>query len=353
MTRHVIERISSYTLGNEYSEKEFLSREIGLDITTISSDELIRIVRGTHKLNQRTVVVGEGSQLESVLRSVPPDSIILIQISDESCFPRRHFLAGHPAIHWTFRHYSTRPASIVDVFFSALGYLRDNYWSFRSLRQLSGALVELFKYQSRARKIRTQNRNRTTILPLGYTNKFADEFAQKFSITRGESLLSWACREPSTHPLRPQLVGFVGAPGRLQRSALLRVLDKTSEHSLTAAIHSPRWLGHTNELPTAADYIDVLLQVQFGACPPGQIANESFRTMESAICGAMPVSLRVSLTQGTRDPFDWFGKRFWSWRSAVASMKQDKFSSEELHSLLLRMKEFLDSVNLELTVQRG
>lgn len=310
--------VPAFTLETTFSEWEFLSRELNLEIQSVSVDQLLGRVRENFAMGQRTVIVGSGAGLANLMDVLPRASIIMVQVSDENFAPHRFFLYGHPAVHVIIRNYGVEPAPPWMLVRAAFGYARDNLARPKKIRILFSTFRELYKHRSRAREIRKLAGNSLITFPLGYTNKFCAEYSTRFKLLGRQSLIQHriSVQRASAGSHRKILMSFIGAPGRIQREALFHVFRNSSKHVMLVPVIRDSWLGHDGAAPSASDYVETFLNSWFVACPPGTIANESFRTVEAQVCGAEPIGLTVCLTQGTIDPVHSGFVRVYSWSHA-------------------------------------
>jgi len=92
-------------------------------------------------------------------------------------------------------------------------------------------------------------------------------------------------------------VSFRGARGQLQRRTGVHLAARVPGAEIPAPASS--FSGNGDVLDADA-YVDLMARSRFALCPPGYSANESYRTFEALLCGALPTMLSTAVSQGTR-----------------------------------------------------
>ena len=300
------------------SEYEFLRREIGVEWTRVTASELRNAIRTAAQSGGRTAIVMSDVSLYShVLASAPAGAVVVILVSDEAYRPSALRLAREQSVAAIFRNYSVHPAAPMLWLFAVTGFLRESrdfgvsWWD--TLRLLKTGLA----IGARVRRWHRDARVPVTEFPLGYTNMFCHA-ATSLSTTPSTTGSLFDLRLAFA-PERGTLVSFSGQLGQPQRQvglALARRLPNSDVQWTTGS-----WGGGGTGAAGVA-YVKLLCSSRFALCPPGAVSNESFRTCEAAICGALPVGLSTCISQGAKlSPWERHAIDAPSWTQALAAME--------------------------------
>jgi hypothetical protein len=333
---------TAYSLWEPGAESEFLRRELSVVVQQYTEEEIVRAVSRNFSDGNRTLLYVHRNDklLGTVLGSAPAESLVLLLMSDENykCEPG---IVDYPSVHHLYRQYSldlATHAQFARSFFAVCGdfFVARKNARWGDLPRLAWAVV--LGAQARGRlKGWQRRRSKITEIPLGYTSKFCHSFLD----TQGTpayagSLLSRALAPETTRSLT---VSFRGSPASLQRELGLRLLSGLGGSAFDVLSNSG-WLGHSGDGSLDTAYVAGLMNSQYVAAFPGWGANESFREMESLLCGGLPIRLCRALTQTTnprRGENEDIGLCFPSYRAAYGWV--ETASREER---VKRVKSWLD-----------
>jgi len=176
--------------------------------------------------------------------------------------------------------------------------------------------------RTRGRVSRQKERNRyTTHLPLGYTSVFAQEFLSELGYSDNQASLLCPLTQEVVAQNRSDRtwLTFQGDEGQWQRITGLAYSRGIPESVVTAM--NDGWLGHGKPNSAyEASYCRQMLTSRYVLCPPGYVANETFRLAESLICQSVPVGLNAVVNQGLElNQMFRRGVFGWSWSEVVST----------------------------------
>lgn len=122
--------LEALSLDSHLSESEFLARELGICLYTKSETQLVRLVAKRSSAGKRTIlVVSDWLAISKVLPILPPDSVIVLLLSDEAYRCKPSIFETESDTH-IFRNYSIERLDSKAVLAFLLGTLRDlsKYW---------------------------------------------------------------------------------------------------------------------------------------------------------------------------------------------------------------------------------
>ena len=293
-------RIAAWSVEAPASEAEFLRREIGLDITVATPDQIARVAQR----QPTAVVVSEPDPYLDLVRDAPPGSLVLFMISDEGYSPDRLALVdGATSIRAVFRHYGIEGASLADVAASTWEFLAATKHSSVSPRVVPHLLATGWRTRGRMKRWGDVSVP-VHAVPLGYTSDFAHAVirALDLDLNSGDSLIQAILANPDvekqTEPweetgVRDLDTVFRGSPGSAHRQVLVEQAQQQPD-SVVEWIDA-QWTS-VPSLERADRYVASLRRARRALCPPGAVNTETFRFYEAALCGARPVEPRTALT---------------------------------------------------------
>ena len=168
-----------------------------------------------------------------------------------------------------------------------------------TIRRTIGWFIEGLGMRSRQNRIREACKNSSKIIveiPLGYTDFFAETYLAilKKSVDKPredfESFLDISISEVKRKvKRRERTFVFIGQIGQIVRRQAIEALYKFE----TSLIMLRDGYGGVNnsenrKLGIGEEYVFGLMTSKISICPPGNISGNSYRIMESLICGAYP-----------------------------------------------------------------
>jgi hypothetical protein len=276
-----------------FVESEFLQRELAINWVCMNEEQLKNIIMNAHKTGRRSlVIVSNPLKYLNLFSNLPNDCICLLLLSDEGYSRNSRKLAiGSKSVVKVIRNYSITSAKVKIILnelirlCSAINKLNGKY------RHLVNAVLRGWLSTYRMLLWR-KSKVDISILPLGYTNKFAKEYAKTFKLTSRQSLFKFAVENiPSGHK---NGVTFRGTRGQIQRQIDidLRSIDNQFDLHL---LPGP-WSGIQEAASNSENYLQSLLSNRYTLAPPGFVNNESFRYYEALLCGSMPIEDAVAIT---------------------------------------------------------
>ncbi|MBU6279749.1 MAG: hypothetical protein KGN78_10940 [Actinomycetales bacterium] len=274
--------ITGWSLEQPVSEEQFLRRELGVDWQVDSAPSLAKKCRAASPQRPLLLICSEPDGYRELLDQAPTNSIVLIMLSDEAYTPERLDLVRNaPALRAIYRHYTLTLANPLTIVWQALLLVMQSIGT--SVRPT--AVLALLRI-GRATRSRMRAWQQVTtpvhVMPLGYTNRFAEGF------------VSLPTQRAVQQPRQWQVV-FRGAGGQPQRQVML---DRARRRrGALIQVLGESWSGF-DDAPGGDPYVEQLLDTEQALCPPGFINIETFRAYEALLCGATPIEPRVALTHG-------------------------------------------------------
>lgn len=283
--------VTALSLEPVASEREYLHRELGITWEHTTAEAITSAAR-----QDRPILLGisEVGSYQELLQEMPARSVVLLMLSDEGYSEDRlNLVRESPSVRGVYRHYSVQSASWTAVAAEARRFIAGA----RAAQLPTRLIVELLRTGRETRE-RMNKWNKITVpinvLPLGYTNIFAVEFAEHFGLQEDSSLLDFADETTTLSavtPTRTTSVFFRGALGQPQRRVMLANAARNPEASIQLVDNTWQDSPSTN-----AEYVDGLLHATHALCPPGWVNTETFRYYEALICGAIPIEPETALT---------------------------------------------------------
>jgi len=276
--------ITGWSLEQPVSEEQFLRRELGVEWRVDSAPALAKKCRAASPQRPLLLICSEPDGYRELLDQAPANSIVLIMLSDEAYTPERLDLVRNaPALRAIYRHYTLSLANPLTIVWQALLLVMQSIGT--SVRPT--AVLALLRI-GRATRSRMRAWQQVTtpvhVMPLGYTNRFAEGFG------------SLPTQRSSQQPRQWQIV-FRGAGGQPQRQLML---DRARRRrGALIQVLGEGWSGF-DDAPGGDPYVEQLLDAEQALCPPGFMNLETFRAYEALLCGATPIEPRVALTHGGR-----------------------------------------------------
>jgi hypothetical protein len=174
-------------------------------------------------------------------------------------------------------------------------------FSFDTPRKTVGWCIEGIGMAKRQNRIKENIRNSGKIIiniPLGYTDFFAETFLENLKsdeikdVSKYESLLEIAIQRNTISRKKDHDFVFIGQLGQIVRQYAINALQKFDSKRL---IVRNGYGGVSNDenrkLKIGEEYVNGLIDSLIYVCPPGNISGNSYRIMESLICGSYPAVL--------------------------------------------------------------
>lgn len=283
--------LTALSLEQVASEREFLHRELGITWEHTTAEAITAVAR-----TKRPVLLGisEAGNYQELLQDLPARSVVLLMLSDEGYSEDRlNLVRESPSVRGVYRHYSVQNAS-----WTAGGAEACRFIAGARAAQLPSRLILELLRTGRETRERMNKWNKVAVpinvLPLGYTNTFAAQFAEHFGLQENSSLFDFAdetATMSAVAPTKTTSVFFRGALGQPQRRVMLSKAARNPEARIELVDNT--W----QDSPSAnAEYVDGLLNSTHALCPPGWVNTETFRFYEALICGAIPIEPETALT---------------------------------------------------------
>ena len=166
-------------------------------------------------------------------------------------------------------------------------------------RRTIGWMIEGLRMKNRQTKMKELAKDSHKFvleIPLGYTDYFVETFVneipsklvEKFN-SRGSLLEIAEANLQFFSLLKKTRFVFIGQIGQIVRRQAIEALKKLKSKNL---VLRDGYGGVSNDenraLRIGEEYVDGLLNSKISVCPPGNISGNSYRIMESLICGAYP-----------------------------------------------------------------
>lgn len=287
------------SLDEPLAESEYLLRELRIVWQTSGKSEILSTIEENHTLGKKTlIIVSQIDLVFKLIRQSPQNSIVLLILSDEAYSIKSYKLARLDSVYGILRNYSLTSQSVTQYLTTAKSvfghHLKISNNRFVALLEIAHVLALYVRnnfVMSKWQKLKKP----VSILPVGYTNKFAKSFSSFMGIGEEKSLLQNSRNSVSERPIS---IYFSGTSGSLQRRNTIEFLHQVPR----SKIHVSRngWNGHESS-GIDIEYCQGLSSSLYAAALPGYISNESFRYYEALICGALPIRFGLSLGQGALD----------------------------------------------------
>lgn len=279
---------------------EFITREMGWRIA--SKSEIPYDSLSESKVSGALIIaIGSNRRELEVLRSLPYKSVFVHLYSDETYDPVLNFLLlREKAVRAVIRSYPVRNLSIFQLeklFLKSIlrnfefDYLLNFVMFFASI--LAGQVMILRQYFIKI--LEEKNDIHSIDFVPGYTNLFARTLVEHFNLTGDSDSLLTSERfiEITEVSERKFLVSFIGQRGKFWRGvAIDEALKLESKDKIKFRIRKKfgGTLGANGaSQSTATEYIEGLIHSDFSLCPSGNYSGNTFRYLESVICGSIPI----------------------------------------------------------------
>ena len=288
------------------NQSEYWSREFDANVVSGSGDNL-KTAFEIIKLGHCPIV--ELIDYKEELDSLPANSMIALLNSDEKYDSKLNAaILNSKVFKAIIRQYKVPKADNRGIFKALLIGLLESLkiLSFVTPKRFVGWSIEGLGMAKRQSKMvnEIKNSGKTIInVPLGYTDFFAETFLEKLKNTesmellRIESLLEIAVQRNFASKIKKNKFVFIGQLGHIVRQYAIEALSK---FDLKVVVVRDGYGGVSNEenrkLRIGEEYVDGLMQSYVSVCPPGNISGNSYRIMESLICGAYPAVMSSVLS---------------------------------------------------------
>ena len=277
------------TEKTDFIESEFFRRELGIVFQTRNPEEI------SEKDEIHAILTSDLNLWQQTLRYRKPKSLAIFLTGNENYHAKTFALLDEfPCIKFAFVQYLAESQPRIPFKYLLSVFLSEKKIIFR--RELWGALRRARSVQRGIKGLKLITP--TKFLPLGYTNRFVDEFKLKIELKPNESLLG---RMGSGFDIdRICSVVFMGQRGSWYRRRLINYFTKLPESRIMSYAG---WGG--NSKSESSTYIDLLLKSHLVLCPPGNLSNETPRYYEAMALGKIPIISSVSVQ-------DWNDFSYWT-----------------------------------------
>jgi hypothetical protein len=287
------------SLEEPLAESEYLRRELNVEWHTSSQEEIFSTISENSSVGNKTLIIVSTVDIAfNLVRRSPANSIVLLILSDEAYSTNAYKLARLDSVYSVMRNYSITSQPKVRYLKTAKSvfgkYLKSTTNRYLAPVEVGLVLAWYIRNNFVMSKWRRLKKP-LSILPLGYTNKFAKSFSSLMSIGDGKSLLMTPTGSVSERAIS---ISFSGTRGSVQRRTAIDFLGDIPGSHLS--VNRNGWNGHESS-GTDVSYCQILLSSSYCAALPGHISNESFRYYEALVCGALPIRFHLSLGQGALD----------------------------------------------------
>jgi hypothetical protein len=287
------------SLEGPLSESEYLLRELRITWKTSGQNDICSTIEENYSLGKKTLIIV--SQIDLVFNLIsqsPKKSLVLLILSDEAYSMKAHKLARLDSVYAIMRNYSITSQTLRHYLTTAKSVF-GQHW--KSSNNRFFALIEIayvLKLYTRNKFVMSKwqrLKKPVSILPLGYTNRFAKSFCSLMGISDKTSLLLNSRNSVSERTIS---ISFSGTRGSLQRRSTIKFLREIPRTKIISTHNG--WNGSESS-GIDIEYCQILFSSLYCAALPGYISNESFRFYEALICGALPIRFYSSLGQGALD----------------------------------------------------
>jgi len=293
---HMSTKISVFTP----IQSEYWKREFGENVA-VSEFDSKSILNSIKQKNATVVYVDEITLKKLENLKLPKDSIIGFLGTDEnynlslnSSVLKANFikfvLRPYPLYKFTLKKLT------VTLFSNCYEFLLQK--KFGKLKNFARWAIEGFGMtirQSRIRKIEKKLGKHSVSIPLGYTDLFCRSFLKifeqlEFKNSKEKSLLRISANlEICQLPKKYNFV-FVGQKGHLVRQiGTFSAKKRKQSFILERSGYGAGEINSEEVQNNGMEYVNSLINSKFSVCPPGNISGNSYRIMESLICGSYPV----------------------------------------------------------------
>jgi hypothetical protein len=257
-----------------------------------------------------------------------------------------------------YKIYEKRKSNIQGViFFGVLQSLK--IIEFITVKRTLGWLIEGLQIMRRQMRIESLSKKTDKIIieiPLGYTDYFAETYLEMISHServgyeKNDSLIEISIDDLNfLNSLKINTFVFIGQSGQIVRRHAIEALKKFDSTNLVVREGYGGVSNNENrKLRIGEEYVDGLIGSKISVCPPGNISGNSYRIMESLICGAYPAVMSnilcdplfkspvIEVLSG-RKPRTWY-----RYLKKLEEMPQAQLKEKVLENL----SKFKDEINL-------
>ena len=302
-----------YTFEEDLSEREFLKRELNLELIKIQPDKIHELTC----LNKYGLATSKIDEIEDLVTHSKDNSIVLFYFGNETYnVSDFHRLNKHKTkIRMAYFQMLPQKTSFKIFLYLIPAAIYDGALKFNENSNFFRQLKNGFDLLKRCRKIRIQFQ--VVNFPQGYSNRFVNELDYKYPNLPTGSLINFFASDKTP---KTKQISFVGQKSNWNRNFSLNILKSYESHS--SIVITEGWAGALQG--TKTDYLDHALESKFIWNPPGNITNRTHRYLETLICGGIPLLPPATL----QDPQLWdvwsesCSPKLFSWRNLI------KFSLE-------------------------
>jgi hypothetical protein len=283
------------------NQTQYWARELKFHIITEKENLIAHL---SMKINLGYLPIVEVSEFNSDFETLPPNSLIALLNTDEKYDSKLNAaILNSKVFKAIIRQYKVPKADNRGIFKALLIGLLESLkiLSFVTPKRFVGWSIEGLGMAKRQSRMVNEiiNSGKTIInVPLGYTDFFAETFLEKLKRTesmesmevlRIESLLEIAVQRNFASKIKKNKFVFIGQLGHIVRQYAIEALSK---FDLKVVVVREGYGGVSNDenrkLRIGEEYVEGLMESCVSVCPPGNISGNSYRIMESLICGAYP-----------------------------------------------------------------
>ena len=340
------------------NQSEYWTRELKAEVI-LSDEDFLKKLSGIIELGNSPIV--ELIEYKGELDSFPPNSLIALLSSDEKYDSKLNSSVLNSSVFKAIiRQYkvsNTSQPKISKALFVGLVESSKNF-SANTPRRLVGWFIEGLGMAKRQARLEQEIKDSGKIiinLPLGYTDFFAETYlenlgnSEKHVVSKSESLLEIAIHRNFISKKKNYKFVFIGQLGQIVRQYAINALHKFDSKRLVVRNgYSGVSNDENRKLRIGHEYLSGLTESQISVCPPGNISGNSFRILESLMCGAYPAVMSnvlcdpqfespvIEVLQGSK-PRTWSGYL----------KKLEKVSKNELQQMVAEnLQKFRDEINL-------
>jgi hypothetical protein len=287
------------SLDEPLSESEYLLRELRIAWQTSGQGEILSTIEENHAFGKKTlIIVSDVNLVFDLIKQSPEKSLVLLILSDEAYSMKAYKLAKLDSVYAIMRNFSITIQTMTHYLNTAKSifghHMKNSNNQFFALIEIAHVLALYLRNSFMISKWQGLKKP-VSVLPLGYTNRFAKSFSSFMGVGDETSLLLASMNSVSDRAIS---VSFSGTRGSLQRRSTIEFLRHIPRSKINVTQNG--WSGYESS-GIDIEYCQMLSSSLYCAALPGYISNESFRYYEALICGALPIRFHSSLGQGALD----------------------------------------------------
>jgi hypothetical protein len=336
---------------------EFLRREFKFEIYNLDFDNLSNVIEIVESGIKPII---ELTQIRRELDFFPKGSLVALLTADEIIDVNLNkYILNSGIFAAVIRVYGIESKSRIPLLKIIRTMIAESINSGSPFKSFSESIkwgylgLNLWKRKIDTRKLTSRLNVFEMTIPLGYTDVFAKNFVsfvqETFSlkISPNESLLKAASL--SELKGRKNRFIFIGQKGNFLRQLALRELREVKDSHL---IFRGEYGGELSEIESKKkygyEYIQTMFDSKISVCPPGNISGNSFRLMESLICGCFVAFMPNILSDPTFKPLGICGDKIGlsTWRLKLKLLRE--ISDHEIKSAVLSNLKSLENEIAEL-----